>query len=252
MPARESILTKLFPEPGTIAVDDAYGDVRFGAPPTGRPFTIVNMIATVDGQGRLGADTAELGGEVDKRLFVKLREQVDCVLAGTRTIQSEQYKGPASKQQTRSARKARGLRERPLFSTISRSGSLPWSAPVFQDEGIECVVFSAAELAVGQARAKITQVHETEPSAVARVLSERFGVRCLLLEGGPALNAVFFAAGLVDELFLTVAPLLAGGSDPFPIVSGDLGPGAGLQLRGAMLDHEQYLYLRYGIGGADD
>ncbi|MBI5310055.1 MAG: dihydrofolate reductase family protein [Actinobacteria bacterium] len=251
-PEHSPKLKRLHPELGELDVGDAYGEFGFNDLATAqRPYVVVNMVATVDGQGRLGANTDRLGGEVDRQLFVQLREQVDCVLAGTRTIEAEQYKGPASRSKTRAAREARGLRPRPLFATVTRSGVVPWSAPVFQDEGIECVIFSDAELAAGETRATVTQVRETGPQAILRALAGDFDVRSVLLEGGPHLNTPFFAAGLVDELFLTVAPLLAGGSAAFPIVAGDLGAGLPLRLAGVLLDDEDHLYLRYRPDGTD-
>lgn len=253
MPEPSSTLRRLYPEPGELPVARAYADLGLNErAPAGRPYVIVNMVATVDGQGRIGANTDRLGGEVDQQLFIGLREQVDCVMAGTRTIEAEQYKGPASKPETRAAREASGLRPRPLFVTVTRSGHVPWPAPVFQDEGVECVVFCESELATGEARASVTQVAELDPAAMLRTLAERFGVRSVLLEGGAHLNTPFFAAGLVDELFLTVAPLLTGGAEPFPIVAGDLGEGLPLRLISVLLDDEHHLYLRYGLEGDGD
>jgi riboflavin biosynthesis pyrimidine reductase len=81
-------------------------------------------------------------------------------------------------------------------------------------------------------------------------LRERLGVRTLLCEGGPHLNAHLLAAGLVDELFLTLAPKLAGGdatSETLRIVSGaELQPPLALELLGASED-DSYLFLRYGV-----
>src|SRR5207245_1884801 len=80
---------------------------------------------------------------------------------------------------------------------------------------------------------------------------ERFEVRSLLCEGGPHLNAHLLAAGLVDELFLTLSPKLAGG-DPMSgeslrIIAGpDLDAPVELDLRG-VLEHDSQLFLRYGV-----
>ncbi|MBK5229740.1 MAG: dihydrofolate reductase family protein, partial [Thermoleophilia bacterium] len=171
-------MLRLFPEYGELAVADAYDDLKLGAQaPAGRPYLIVNMVATADGRARIGEDTAQLGGAIDQQLFMKLREQVDCVIAGPRTVEAEQYKGPASKPETRALRERRGLRPRPLFATATRSGALPWAAPLFQDPGIEVVVFSEAELAADDARASVTQVRERDPAAMLRELRDRFAVR---------------------------------------------------------------------------
>src|SRR3954470_21048630 len=130
-------MLRLYPVPGaeqhTIEPADAYAELQLPARASGdRPYLIVNMVATVDGQARIGSNTDALGNAADMELFIKLREQVDCVMAGTATIEAEQYKGPASKPETREARVRRGLRPRPLFATVTRSGVLPIAAPVFQ------------------------------------------------------------------------------------------------------------------------
>jgi riboflavin biosynthesis pyrimidine reductase len=68
----------------------------------------------------------------------------------------------------------------------------------------------------------------------------------VLLEGGPHLNESFFGAELVDELFLTIAPVLTGSSVPFPIVAGTLPAAQKLHLISALLDDE-HLFLRYRV-----
>ena len=244
-------MLRLYPVPGaeqhTVEAADAYAELALPARASGdRPYLIVNMVATVDGQGRIGENTDKLGNSADMQLFVKLREQVDCVIAGTTTIEAEQYKGPAAKPETQEARVRRGLRPRPLFATVTRSGVLPISAPVFQDPGIEIAVFGDCELALGDAKAAITHVRTNDPRAILKALHDQFAVRTALLEGGPNLNAAFFAAELVDELFLTVAPLLTGSAIPFPIIAGTLPAAQQLHLIGALLDDE-HLFLRYRV-----
>ena len=228
-------------EPG-----DAYAELALAAAPLDRPYVIVNMVATADGQARVDGDTSSLGNDADMALFLQLREQVDCVMAGTATIAAEQYKGPASKPAVRERRERRGLRERPLFATVTRSGVLPLEAPVFGDAEIDIAVFSEAETGAGAAAANVTTVATLDPREILSVLRERFGVRTLLLEGGPRINAAFFAAGLVDELFLTLAPVLTGSSEPFPIIAGVLPQRQQLHLVSVLTDDE-HLYLRYRV-----
>lgn len=244
------MMLRIFPDHREIDADEAYDEL---APtwraPGNRPYVIVNMVSTVDGQARLGADTARLGGATDQRLLVKLREQVDCVFAGPETMRAERYKGPAARSETQARREARGLRPRPLMATVSRSGDLPWDVSVFQDTGIEVVIFSDTEFDARGALARITRVAGCDPGEMLRTLQDRFGVRSVLLEGGPRVNREFFAAGCVDELFLTVAPLIAGAAEPFPIVAGELPEELSLRLIGAMLE-ESELFLRYRVGRA--
>jgi riboflavin biosynthesis pyrimidine reductase len=74
------------------------------------------------------------------------------------------------------------------------------------------------------------------------------GIRTLLCEGGPTLSRALLAAGAVDELFLTLSPLLVGQADAPRIVEGDdLPEPVALELLW-VLHHEGELYLRYGVG----
>lgn len=244
-------LIRLFPPAadaaGALSVEEAYGQFDF-APfaQDDRPYVIVNMVATVDGQGRVGEDTSELGDETDQQLFVMLREQVDCVMAGTRTVAIENYKAPAGKQETRERRADRGLAPRPVFATATRSGMLPIDAPLFQDPDARIVVFTTTTPDLGAARAAVDLVAIEDPKSMLAHLRHEYGVRSLLLEGGPHINVPFFANELVDELFLTLAPVLIGAGTPFPIIAGDLPRPQQLHLIGALLANE-HLYLRYRV-----
>ncbi|MFY9487740.1 MAG: dihydrofolate reductase family protein [Solirubrobacterales bacterium] len=240
-------MLRLFPQHSTIDVGEVYDglDLATLAPAT-RPYVIVNMVATADGQARVGGDTAELGNATDMKLFAKLREQVDCVIAGTQTIGIENYNAPARTEAVRARRAAAELAPRPYFATITRSGVLPIAAPLFQDEGIEVIVFSDAELAIGDAKATIHQVRETDPAAMLERLRSEFGIRSVLLEGGPRINTAFFAAGLIDELFLTLVPVLTGAGTPFPIIAGALPARLPLKLLSTLFD-EDHLFLRYQV-----
>ncbi len=243
-------LTRIHPPPvGAEAIDAraAYADLEFGEiAPAGRPYVIVNMVASVDGQARLGGDTSDLGDDADAALFATLRERVDCVMAGVRTIGVERYQAMARSAEVRERREAAGLAPRPIFATVTRSGALPTDAPLFADADLQVRVFSTGELDLSGVAAKVEQSTKTDVETVLRELRERDGVGSVLLEGGPHLNTPFFAAGLVDELFLTLAPTLIGGAELFPIIAGALPTPQSLELLGA-LSGDQHLFLRYKV-----
>lgn len=229
-----------------LDADMAYGDLRLGErAAVDRPYVVVNMVSTADGQARIGEDTAELGNEDDMALFAKLREQVDCVMAGVRTVAIENYKGPGGKQETRARREAAGLSPRPLFATATRTGELPVETPLFQDPELTVVVFSEAESLSAGARAQVIPVPTEDPAEMLRVLRQEHGVRSLLLEGGPHINTPFFAGELVDELFLTIAPVLTGDAQ-FPIIADALPIAQKLHIV-SLMTGEDHLFLRYRV-----
>ncbi|MGK2878785.1 MAG: dihydrofolate reductase family protein [Solirubrobacterales bacterium] len=243
-------LTRLFPPPGdALSVDArrAYADLDFTTEaPSDRPYVIVNMVTTADGQGRIGNNTAELGGPADAALFATLRERVDCVMAGTGTIAAESYNPPATRAEVQVRRVAAGLRPRPLVATITREGKLPTAAPLFADSDLQVAVFTEVELETSAVGAQILQTSTTDPAAVLSSLRHDQGVRSVLLEGGPHLNTSFFERELVDELFLTVAPTVIGNNDPFPIIAGAL-PGPQRLHLISVLAGDEHLFLRYRV-----
>jgi riboflavin biosynthesis pyrimidine reductase len=242
-------LTRIYPptdQAAPIEARDAYAELDFtGQASEDRPYVVVNMVATADGQGRIGKDTSDLGDEADAALFATLRERVDCVMAGMRTIAIEEYNAPAAKDETQHRRERAGLAPRPLVATATLSGKLP-DVPMLHDPELRIVVFSEAELDVSDVSAEIVHVRTTDAGQMLAALRGEFGVRSLLLEGGPHINQPFFAGEFVDELFLTLAPVLTGSDDPFPIIAGALPRSQNLHLV-SILSGEEHLYLRYRV-----
>ncbi len=246
------IIEQLYPEQRSLDVADAYGELELAtlAPPA-RPYVIANMIASVDGRASLEGRSGGLAGETDKQIFLDLRTQVDAVMTGTATIALENY-GPLIKSEERRGRRVeRGLEPVPLAVTATRSMELPVQAPLFLDPDARIVVLtnSAREAPPCPARIVVERV-EGEPLDLAegmRRLRERHGVRSVLLEGGPTLLAAMIAAGVVDELFLTLSPLLACSADQPTILEGTSleGPRE-VELR-SVLEQSGFLFLRYRL-----
>jgi 5-amino-6-(5-phosphoribosylamino)uracil reductase len=131
---------------------------------------------------------------------------------------------------------------------VSRSGRIPFEIPLFGDARARVALYAPAATTVPRTEAEVIR-HDLSGSgdelgAVLRSLRADHGVRSQLCEGGPALFDAMLAEDLVDELFLTLAPALAGG--------GELGitTGAGLAALAPLrliwvLEHEGNLFLRY-------
>jgi riboflavin biosynthesis pyrimidine reductase len=132
---------------------------------------------------------------------------------------------------------------------ITRSGSVPWDAGLFAAAEQPVVIYSGRELEVPDVPAPVT-VHRIDgviPAAALAHLRTEHGVRVVLCEGGPTLLHSLLAEGLVDELFLTLTPVLVGDDSQPRIVSGDSLPGGArtLELRWVLRAGGE-LFLRYG------
>jgi len=217
-----------------------------------RPYVVANMISTADGRATLGGRTEGISSDTDRVLFHSLRAQVDAVMVGTGTIAIERYGPLARRPEVRALRTALGLPESPLCVTASRSMELPVDAPLFGDPDSHVTVLTNSDREPPPCRCRLTVERlpgaELDLTACATLLRERHGIRAMLLEGGPTVLAAMLAAGLVDELFLSLSPLLVGGDEPSLLEGSALERPLSLELL-SLLEEHGYLYLRYRMGG---
>ena len=195
-------------------------DLDFGAQaPPDRPYLVVNMVASVDGRATIHGRTKDLSSPADKAVFFALRRAVDAVLVGTGTLREERY-GPILPDAD----------EQPLAIVCSRRGDFPEDIPLFTDP-----------------RSRILTHTGPSPGEALRRAREEEGVRSVLCEGGPTLNAALFAEDLVDELFLTISPLIANGPAPLTIVEG-AGPETPVPLELVWtFEEDGMLFCRYAV-----
>jgi riboflavin biosynthesis pyrimidine reductase len=213
-----------------------------------RPYVVCNFVSSADGKATAAGRTAPLAGEADKAAFHLLRTQVDAVLAGTGTLGIERYGVPVRDGRLVDVRRAEGRPDQPLAVVISRSGDVPFEIPLFSDTRSRVALYGPAATADLDCAADVTR-HEVDPARfglgeVLRSLRRDHDVRSLLCEGGPVLFNALLAEDLVDELFLTVSPVLVGGDELGITTGAALEPPVALQLVWA-LEHDGNLLLRY-------
>jgi riboflavin-specific deaminase-like protein len=245
---------ELLPDSGEFELEERLASLSLGdRAPADRPYTIANFVETADGRATFAGRSQALGDDGDKAMFHALREQVDAVFAGTRTLSAENYGRILGNPERRARREERGLSPEPLACVVTRSGKIPVEIPLFNEPAARIVVFApiGAGPAVQACPAHMTLV-ELEPdrltleAAMHRLRSE-FGVRSLLCEGGPTVFAALVRERIVDELWLTLAPKLTGGGSGPAITNGpELSELRELQLIWA-LERERTLFLRYGL-----
>ena len=236
---------RLHPEPGELEGVEAVADLA------GRDVLAVNMVVSADGRAAFEGKTAPLSDPADRELFHLLRSQADAILVGTGTLREERY-GPLTKNdRLRALRADAGLEPDAVGVTLTRTLDLPYDIPLFQDPASHLVVYTTAdrEPEPCPARLEVVRLPELDPALAVTDLRANRGVRCVLCEGGPRLNAPLFGAGVVDDLFLTISPALVGGQDPLTIIHGELERTLPLRLR-QVLEHDGTLLVRYAVGPA--
>jgi riboflavin-specific deaminase-like protein len=243
---------QLLPEPATVDEAELLGRLgRDAVAPADRPFTVANFVMSADGRATIDGRSGGLGDDGDRAIFHCLREQVDAVLVGTGTLRAERYGRVLGKVERRQRRLERGRSAEPLLVTVTRSGYIPTDIPLFAEPEARIVVFSPATPDVADCAAQIEVIsldpRELTFATVMRHLRNLHGVRTVLCEGGPTIFGALLQEDLVDELFLTLAPKLAGGGRGPTISSGpQLADPAQLRLVW-LLGGPDSLYLRYAV-----
>jgi riboflavin biosynthesis pyrimidine reductase len=223
---------------------------------TGRPWVLANMVGGLDGSAAVDGRVGALSGGADAELFRRMRALADVVLVGAETVRRERYGPVRLPDADRAGRRRSGLTPTPPVAVVSRSLVIDWSIPLFAAVAEPGGVGPSRPLVVTSADADPARVAEASrhadvvvagdhhvevPLAVDR-LAER-GHRVVLCEGGPTLLGEVVAAGLLDELCLTLSPVMGG--DPLPIATvprcGDL---VGMRLA-HVARSQDVLFLRY-------
>jgi riboflavin-specific deaminase-like protein len=211
-------MRRLIPDPGPTTVPDQVKQLDLvSSAPADRPYVVTNFAVTVDGKATLHGRSGTIGSERDTEMLVCLRTRVDAVMIGGGTMRAERYGRPVADPGRRGRRERRGLSQDPLLVIVSGRLDIPWDAPVFGDRGARVLIFSTSDTEPPETVAEVRVVRHEGSIDLAKALAylrTQRGVRALLCEGGPRLHAQLIDAALVDELFVTHAPKLAGGDGP--------------------------------------
>jgi riboflavin-specific deaminase-like protein len=212
----------LYPDRRDTSPEELAARLRLGEQaPEDRPYLVLNMVSTLDGKATIDWRTRGLSTELDRRLFHHLRTQVDAVMVGAGTLRIERYGRMAKSDKHRAKREAEGLAHDPLAVIVSGRLDLPADLPLLQEPEQRVVIATGSDASLPGLAADVTYLRTGDdlPLLMARLRGDH-GVRSVLCEGGPTLNSFLLAAGLVDELFLTLNPKLSGGAAALTIVAG--------------------------------
>ncbi|HEY7051161.1 MAG TPA: pyrimidine reductase family protein [Mycobacterium sp.] len=212
-----------------------------------------NMIVSVDGGATVDGRAGGLAGPGDRMLFNVLREIADVVLVGAGTVRTENYSGAQLGIAARQSRQARGQAEIPPIAVVTASGALDPDSRLFMRSETQPLIFTTnasfgatRDRLVGAAEvvdASTTDPIVVDPTAVLAQLARR-GLHRVLCEGGPTLLGDIVALDLLDELALTMAPLLVAGGAP-RMVTSRVARASDLRPAHILTDEQGYLYMRY-------
>lgn len=222
----------------------------------GRPYLRANMVGSLDGAAVAEGRSAPLSSPADMRIFGVLRALADVVVVGAETARREGYRPARAREDFAERRAAAGQRPAPAIAVVTRTLDLDFDSPLFREPLTPTLVVTGAappreRLAAARAAGAEVVVaadpggggEGVDPARAVAELAARGHTR-LLHEGGPRLLAQFAAAGVLDELCLTVAPLLTGGGAP-RIMNGPAVPGPARLVPVSVLEEDGFLFTRY-------
>jgi riboflavin biosynthesis pyrimidine reductase len=208
-----------------ITATEAYGQPRPSPDDTRgrRPWIAMCMVASIDGSTVVSGDSQALSSAADRSVLGALRHAADVIVVGAGTVREEGYKKP----------KKEGQR----IGVVTHSGDLDLTSELFTSgAGLLITPTTAPYFDVENIRAGTPDVDLFDALS-------RFSGDFIQLEGGATLNGAMVSADLVDEINLTMSPLVTGGDAP-RLISGapDLASRFHLQ---HVLEDDGFVFLRY-------
>ena len=221
--------------------------------PADRAWVRANMISSADGAATIDGRAGGLGSKTDQQVLGALRGLADVVIAGAGTVTAEGY-GPARpRPEYQEMRAAGGQPAAPFMAVVSQRLQLDFESRYFVDTTqqpivVTCSAAPADRLLAAEKVASVVIAGEqtVSPALMVEALISR-GYRRLLCEGGPTLLAMVAADGVLDELCLTIAPLLVGGPSRRVLDGPLLDPAHRMRLTQLLQDDDDLLYARYEV-----
>jgi riboflavin-specific deaminase-like protein len=240
---------RLLPTPGPIDEEGLTDAYRL---PAGRHVR-ANFVAALDGATSVAGRSGGLGSDGDRRVFRVLRALADAVLVGYGTAAAEGYRPVLADSAVGRLRSALGREPTAPVVVVSRQASLRPDDQLVTDAVSPTVLVTCAAadparrdaLAAAGVQVLVCGEDDVDLRGALDLLAGR-DLTQLVCEGGPTLFAAALAAGVVDELDLSIAPLLAGGA-PGMLGAGGLPAPATARLL-QVLEEDGYLFTRYAVG----
>ena len=212
-----------------------------------------NMIASLDGGATEDGKAGGLAGPGDKAVFELMRQAADVIVVGAATVRIENYSGAQLSVAQRQDRQRRGQAEVPPIAIITQTGDLDPDARIFTRTEVPPLILTCTR-SVDDTRNRLGSVAEVidasgpeadrvDVAVLLKILADRRLFR-VLTEGGPTILSLFIENDMLDELCLTVAPMLVGGVAR-RIATGPDAAHTPMRPTHLLTDDEGYLYTRY-------
>ncbi|MFJ3250362.1 pyrimidine reductase family protein [Streptomyces sp. NPDC094154] len=218
----------------------------------GEPWLRANMVATLDGAAQHEGRSQPISSAADMRIFGTLRALADVVVVGAETVRQEGYRPARARAEFAALREAAGQGPAPAIAVVTASLELDFSLPLFTSPLVPTLVLTGAAAAperiaaAEKAGARVVIAGDgvgVDPARAVRALAG-LGHTRLLTEGGPRLLGQMVASGVLDEMCLTVSPMLTAG-DAQRIAGG---PSVTVPQRftlASLLEDDGFLFGRY-------
>ena len=240
-------ILRLYPLPAR-EIEAIYEDLELPPPERDdlwRPYVVINMVSSVDGRTAIGGKASRIGSEIDRQTMRILRSKADAVMIGAGTLRAERLSlgldNPVGPQ--------------PLAVIVTTSGNVPLESNLIVGERQEVLVITSENVTIrcSEHRPRVLQVSRDRSGNIdlaqaLKILKAEYTIESLLVEGGPKLSHSLISQDLADELFLTLAPKLLGGTlgESLTILDGPALSARGTNLLSVYLDGGE-LFLRYVI-----
>ncbi|WNM30956.1 pyrimidine reductase family protein [Streptomyces sp. Li-HN-5-11] len=216
------------------------------------PWLRANMVSTLDGAAQHENRSQPISSAADMRIFGTLRALADVVVVGAETVRQEGYRPARAREEFAALREAAGQGPAPAIAVVTASLELDFTLPLFTSPLVPTLILTGAAAApdrmatAEKAGARVVIAGDgigIDPARAVQALAG-LGHTRLLTEGGPRLLGQLVAAGVLDELCLTVSPMLTAG-DAQRIAGG---PSVTVPHRftlASLLEEEGFLFTRY-------
>ncbi|OIV38013.1 hypothetical protein BIV57_08025 [Mangrovactinospora gilvigrisea] len=244
-------MRQIWPAGREREVDDAVLEELY-AYPSERPWAAVNFVSSADGGIEVGGRSRPLSDAADRKIYRLGSDLADVVLLGAGTAVREAFDGIHPDTLAADRRRRHGLAPVPPIAVVTTGRSLPPDAPVLTGAAVPTLVLAPDDVPAELKKAWSDAGAEVVPCGAHGIVDMRRALDALRerglarvdCEGGPHLFGSLLEAGLVDELRLTIAPLLISGRAGRIAVGATALDPAALTLASALAEGDTLL-LRY-------